>query len=767
MGKRGTVLLLVLFFGGLATLWGVQHAGVPTSAERRERAGRVLPSLMDVEAEEIARVEIEGGGDDGDRVILERRDGKGWQLIEPVDALADADRVELLLANLRNLRRAAEAGGVEGDASSFGLEPPDRSIRLYRKGDSEAVATLEVGDELERLRYVRADSGDVTLTDSSRVEPSTPEADDWRERGLFDVRSYDVEAVDVRGEGRGLRIVLDRGRWRLDEPLDAPADAEAINGLLADLAELEAVPGPSGFAAEGVGDLGPYGLDPPSASITLTPAGLTGDRTPQTAQIGGSPEGRTDVRYARRDGQDDVLLVPAGSLDDLGRDPEALRSRKVVDFDTGEVAVLEIEAGGQIHRLERARGGWRVTAPEAAEGPADALAVGAILETVVNLESAVFSKSEEVDKSGLDTPASVVRIWLDPVGDGAGDRRDTEADVVLTIGRHVASSKLVYGRLRGDEGTVLALPESALGLVPDGPLAFRDRTLGRQNPDLIRRVERTIGPRSLTIEAPAEAQGSRGLRDWRIVEPSPAPADRLALTLLVDALSKLRADRWIAAEAEDLGAYGLDRPSIRIAWETDAGESSRRVLLIGGSVPSVGVGRYARLEGDPGVFEVGPKFVDLVEVELRERLLMTFKPERAYRLSIRDRDGASATFVRDEGGDWGLEGGGSFPSGVTPEAIREAVAALATLTADRVVQDVGPMPEGSGLDPPSRVLEIAIEGIPLSGIVRLGADAGSGGLRYAAVGPEGDGAVYLIDGSPFALPPLEGAPLALPDDPFE
>ena len=86
MGKRGTVLLLVLFFGGLGALWWARRSGVPTAAEREAMAERVLPQLLKVETSEIGRIEVEdpeGGG----RVALERRGPGDWQVVEPIEAI--------------------------------------------------------------------------------------------------------------------------------------------------------------------------------------------------------------------------------------------------------------------------------------------------------------------------------------------------------------------------------------------------------------------------------------------------------------------------------------------------------------------------------------------------------------------------------------------------------------------------------------------------------------------------------------------------------
>jgi hypothetical protein len=764
---RKTILLLVLFFGGLGTLWWARRADLPTSADREEMARRVLPQLMKVEPEAIVRIEVEDPNEDGKRVAVERRGPGRWQVVEPIEAMADARRVEVLVNNLRELRRAPEAGEVSGDPSRFGLESPNRVVRLYREGEAEPVATLALGDELERLRYVKPEGGPIALADSLRVEPDDVDPDAWRERGLFDIYSYDIKSIDVVGPDRRLGVELDGSRWRIVEPFRAPANAEAVNGLLADLAELEALPGAEGFVAEDVEDLSTFGLDPPRGTITLVPAGLTGSDEPQVAHLGSSPEGKDDVVYARREGQDDVLLVRSRGLADVGTNPQAMRSRKVVDFRPEEVAAVRIEADGREYRLIKAREGWSVLAPS--EGPADAVDLATLLETIVALESAEFFPTDTVDRSGMDEPTASFDLWLSDTGIAEDSPFDgtTSPDVSLTIGRYNAGTKLVFGQLEGDEETVLALPETVLKAVPEGPLAFQDRTMVRQDPRTVRRIELELMGRSLAIERPPASAGPGAATAWQVVEPVPAAADRLAVTMLVEALARLRADRVVASDTESLASFGLETPAVRVDWEADSGEESRRTLLVGGPVPGRQGERYARLEGEPGVFTIGPKLLALLAAEFRDRRMLAFAPEQATRLVIRG-GGSELAFEKDEAGAWQPRGGGgSWPPEYDQERVNELIAALSTLTAERIVQDEGSMPEGSALDPPDRTIEVGIgageDGQSAS--IRLGAAVDD--LRFAAMGAEGPGAAFLINPAAFNLP-LPGPPaMELPDDPFE
>ncbi|WP_169975599.1 DUF4340 domain-containing protein [Tautonia rosea] len=751
MGKRATVVLLVLFFGGLGALWWARTAGVPTADERRAMQGRVLPQLLKVETEQITRIEIDDPST-GDQIALERRDD-AWQIVSPINALADRRQAEGLLNNLKSLQASPEAGTLAGDPARFGLEPADRVIRVFRSGDQEPIATLALGDELERLRYVRAEGGPITLTDSLRVEPNAVDPQSWRERGLFEIYTYDVKAINVVGPGRRLNVVFDGGRWRIVHPFRAPANAEAINGLLADLAELEAIAGAEGFAAEDVEDLAPFGLDPENATIiTLLPAGLTGSPEPQMAYLGSAPEGQDDLRFARRAGQDDVLVVRPRKVAELGLDPQAVRSRKVVDFRPSEVQGIQIEARGQTYQLAKGSDGWRVQSPS--EGLADALDVATLLETLVALESAEFFRADEVgaERSGLDAPAATVSVWLDrpEPGDDDGPLFERSANASLKIGRFDAGRKLVYGQLERDEETVLALPGTVLTIVPDGRLALRDRTLVRQDPRTVRRIELTRGERSLTLERSASSGVGGAQGTWEVIEPTLAPADRLATMMLIEGLSRLRAERWVEDSDEPLASFGLEEPNLRVTWEGESGEPMTRTLEVGAVVPDRPEEAFARLDRESGVFTIGPKLLAVLTAEFRDRRLLAFPVEQAIRIAVQGSD-AEVVFVRGNSGTWEPEAGAdAWPEGYDADRVAALAASLAELTADQIVQDDGSMPEGRGLTDPELMIEVRLKEPEGVATVRLGSVVN--GLRFAAMKAEGPGAVFLIKAEPFDLP---------------
>ncbi|CAN5621816.1 hypothetical protein BH23PLA1_BH23PLA1_30510 [soil metagenome] len=768
MNTRITIPLLVLFFAGLLALWWADWSGITTEADRRRMSGRVLPELLDTEIADIHRLVIHEGEQ---RIVLQRRDQQRWQLVEPIDALADASQVEVLLRNLKGLRRLEEAGTIEGDEQQYGFDPPTRTVMLYGSDSEEPLASLEIGGELEDQRFVRpVGRRGIELADAARLEPALLSADDWRERSLFDVYSYDISSLDVQGPERSLRVVLDKGRWRIEAPIRAPADSGAINGLMADLATLEAVAGERGFVANDVQDFSPYGLDRPAFTITLTPGLAIRDRPtgPQVAHIGDRLEDAEEpTYYARREGEDDVLLVRSRTLADLGTDPNLVRSRRVADFDPGAVAFIEVQADDVQHLLSRGPDGWQVVRPE--PGPVELQSVGELLSALNNLQSAEFLSTEQGKQPGFDPPAAVFRVWL---SEGSGESSaqveprtepEGEPEVELQLGRYDASSRTVFARTGGDDRTLLTLPASARDLIPKGPLAYRDRTLNETNPDRIGRVVLQRDGRAFVLER------SGAQAPWQLIEPSEAPADSTTLRLLTNFLARLRADRLVTEKPEDLSTYGLDEPTIRVSWS--AGSSDEPLTLeVGDPVPDANGSRFARLSGLPMVFTIGPEALAILNAEPRERQLLAFPAARADRVTLRWPGDRLQEFRRTEttplpgvAPGWRPVEGGSAPE-IDPARIAAIVNTMANLTALRFTQYEGTFAPEMGLDDPRLTIEVGLRDMDETALLRIGAPADEG-LVHAAIGSENAGPVALLPASIFVVEAPDRSP-KIPADPF-
>jgi len=782
MNNRPTYALIVLFFGGLLALWWAGRAEIPTIQDEATLGGLVLPRLYRAPEAEVRRVELAGG--EGPPVTIERRAGDEWQLVEPVDALADRGRVAGLLRSLKTLRKSRDAGDISGPPETYGLGKP-RTVKLYAGGQSEPLAVLEVGagTRLAGLRYVRPAGGAIAVVDALPLESVDLAPAAWRQRSLFTVSTLDASRLGVGGPGRVLKAEREGGKWRLREPVRAPADEAKVYAVLADLGALRVEDDDKGFIADGVRDWSKYGLDAPEITLELA-GGAPAREASQTVLISRPLPNRADRAYARRADQDEVVLVNPKALADLGRNPNALRSHKVADFDRAKVNFIAVREGENEHDLARTAAGWVVARREGDTlrtlGRADGPAVQALIAKLDALETAEFLDPKAYPEAGVDRPGVTVKLWQArtdtevPRSDPAPPQGEPAVD--LALGRRDAASKTAFARTAGDPAALLALPDNVLDVFPSGPLAYRDRSILAQDRfGFARFVIRREG-REVTLQAPAAAQaGPEAFGRWRMTRPVEAPADADSIARLAVLLSALRAESLVAQGGGTLKAYGLDSPALSVSWTSRSGSRQPgRTLAVGKEVPGGNKARYATVSGNPLIFALPGRSAEILDAEFHDRRVLEFPPERARRVELR-WPGRTIELDRDP------QSSASSPSWVgAPDAdlagfevarVKPLVESLARLMAARFVQFAGPLPASSGLNAPAFSVRVFLDGELAPRELHVGAPAPrlhDEAARFATPSAGVSGPVFLLTGplwDQWAEPPGRGAG-ELPADVF-
>ena len=278
MKNRGTYLLLALFFAGLLGLWVADFSRVPTRAQRDHMSNRVLSGLIETKPDDLRKVEILGGDEP---IVFERKEGNRWQMTTPMDVAADPSKVETLAYNLKELSRRPESATLEVDPAEYGLDKPERTIKLWGVATDAPLATLDVGRVSLDRRYVRAGGSEgVEVVDARGLDLLRLAAVGWRDHELFRVPSFEVDALTLASGGRSLKLRRGRGAWHVVEPVRLLAADARVDGLIADLGSLRVL-GDDRFVANDVeeADLARFGLGTPALTINVDAGRVDRKRT--------------------------------------------------------------------------------------------------------------------------------------------------------------------------------------------------------------------------------------------------------------------------------------------------------------------------------------------------------------------------------------------------------------------------------------------------------------------------------------------------------
>jgi hypothetical protein len=778
--NRTTIILLVLFFGSLLTMYGLERAGVLTNEQRGRRADWVLPDLVNTPAEEIRRVELDRGKE---HLVFERR-GRApgpWQMVEPRDVAAEPTKLETLVRNLHDLRKSPDAGTLEGAAATFGLDPPAATVRLFAGTDDRPVAALEIGKTVRGIRYIRPAGGTgIEVADAKLLTAVDLAETGWRQPVVLGVPTIQVKSVTITRRrpaqaGPGAQsagpepqvIRAERhssGRWKLTTPMGAPANGAKIESLLAALASLRVVDLPKGFVADNVKDFTPFGLAEPEVTVELR-TDRDGDE-PLILDVGKHVPDQPERVYVRQGGQDDVVMVEAKALGEVPESSTPLRSQQVADIVPAAVTDIEIRTRSDVFKLTRDRSGWELTSPSPAR--ADVPAVQAFLNQVASVQTSEFLEPGRVSGLQLDDPVMKITIHQagpapsGPGSSGADRAGATSAPVLsLHLGRHDPGKKTIFARLEGDP-VILALPESLLEVLPKNLFAFRDRNLLTEKVQTIRKLTIRRGGRVDELEPILTGGKPNG---WRMRAPVDALGDTATITQALAVLGNFRAEDIASGSIGDGKAFGLDRPVMEVSWESDRSHH----LRIGRPVPRTQYD-YASLDERPIVFTLRAETVRLFDGEFRDHRVLSFDTKRAQRVVLRWPNRIVALRRRQPAPppgqvEWVPEPG-TEAEGLDLSRISALVMTLGQLQTTRYFQYQGQYPAASGLPWPRLVVEVALASGGSNLVLRIGSPT-TGGHVCAATGTGDAGPGFFLPAPPWDDLIHSGERFApIPENPF-
>jgi hypothetical protein len=411
---------------------------------------------------------------------------------------------------------------------------------------------------------------------------------------VFAVEAGTIEEVEVRSASGEVTTLSKSGdAWQIVAPVTAPADEFTVSSIVSTLETLDVQraldDSPSSVAA--------FGLEPPRFSVVFR---IAGDTTPRRLDVGTKTPTGSDL-YARVEGEPRLFLI-AGYLEDtLSRSTFDLRDKSVLDFARDGVDAIEVAPAGEpAVRLTRTGADWRLMAPITA--PVDASAVDAILNRAAQATFKAVAGGETTPPSaaelrafGLDNPRLVLHL-------GAGSTRASLAiggtqDETSRYARDL-SKPLVF---TVDSALLADLAKSPDDLRVKDVFAFKPYTaLGLD-------ITRNGATMSFAKATPA-GDDPAAAETWRQTGPEAREINQTGMTDLLNTLSSLRAERFVARAA----ASGQD-----IVVSARSGDAAKPVeesvtLRRAGDIV------HAIRNGEPGAAVVPPAELDKAVSQLEE-----------------------------------------------------------------------------------------------------------------------------------------------------
>ena len=423
-------------------------------------------------------------------------------------------------------------------------------------------------------------------------------ADEAGRRLFADLDAESIEAIALESQdGFPARFVLNSGVWELVEPVEAPADATALDAMTSVLAQLARE-----GRVEAPGSLEEYGLGEDARTIRFEVGGeVRGLRVGRGTPVGGH-------LYVATLANDDVSFVETFRLNAFNRNLADLRDRSVLPFEPADVTEISLEwPGGEVQLAKRGQD-WMMLSP--VEELADEPTVRNLLDDLSLLRAQSF-----VDEEDEVTEASMAAMELDLrlTVNGTEQR--------LTIGAPPDGVPI----LRGRGGRFFRIAPERLDDFERTVPAYRFRTLSEFDGSAARRMTFEFAPSGATgegrrIEAQLEESG------WEVEGDIAIDVDRFGG--VIQTLMLLRAATVVADEMgpDERASLGLAPPRSRVRVES--GEGPLADVLLGWVDDARGV--YAQRGGDPKIY--------LLDIGLAESLPVSEEAFEARFLAAPDSE---------------------------------------------------------------------------------------------------------------------------------
>jgi len=613
--KHATTIALSVLAAGAAT-WVLVDRGSITTAEAEKRKKNLIPAWR---GDEVTFLSVELPGK---QYSLERDgadDKLGWTLVLGSERIpADDQAVFKLLGTFEYAEFQREVPAASIDRTAFGLDDPAARFDV-KMGSLEYKLAIGGATPASKDQAYAEIDGRVFVVSTALVEALSADPDGLRARDVVPYLSTDLASLTLEGQG-GTRK-FDRALWSggRGSGFKFGEGSEGAVGRRVDGARLDQV-----FLA--FGRMQAESFIDPDAAKAASHADVTVTMVPKTGKpgvliIGGDCPGKDGLVVVRRTEPTELdVCVPKGVVAALSLPASDFIDDGLIGATVDEITEVSISDGGNDFDLVRNEKGFKLRKPEEHDVP---LEVGTKF-----LEGIVASRGEAIDLATPPAaPTTTIKIWSQGGIDDQGNVAERTEEIEL-------------GSKEGDRFVAVRREDGEhLSLGADAALAFASAHLLLMDRHVVSFKSGNVASMEITGPDGAQELGRDG-SNYVLQKPQGAGlvADQAFTTELVDALSGLTAERFVADHADASMLLDPPRTKITIAFDPVTSQDDPVTILFGAATDD---GPYAMIQGKPGVFiapettanlasrwlvsrasfAIAPSELDAVEIEVGAKTL--------------------------------------------------------------------------------------------------------------------------------------------------
>ncbi len=295
-------------------------------------------------------------------IDFEKQKG-AWQIVQPVNTLADQPTAEGFVDQLAESRPSGTEPVTPDRRKVFGLDPPAASIEFTTNRGQKHTLMLGDKDFSGNDVYAIVDNEPkISLLPLSLLTTAEKSLNDLRDMNVLHLESADVSSFTLKnpsGEMAVTRDAKDSTQWNFTKPEKTAADPDVVDGILDAVSDARI----AGIVSEKPDDLARYGLAHPSIALTVVKNG--GDTS--TLVLG--KKAGSDY-YARDLSRPIIFKVKSDLYSKLADNFSQMRDKSVVRIDETALTGIELRNANGLIQISRkgSEDTWKVDAPAAVKG---------------------------------------------------------------------------------------------------------------------------------------------------------------------------------------------------------------------------------------------------------------------------------------------------------------------------------------------------------------------------------------------------------------
>lgn len=574
--------MAAMFLGIVLYYYLVDIPAEKRQFEEKERAGKIFLFDKDqVEEFILGKKEF--------ALHLKRNSQNDWELLKPVQANADADTVFAFLSFLHSARFSRVVEDSAKDLSVYGLKEPSMTITLQLQGSDKK--TLLIGDDhpMNKYLYVKREGEAKVLLAGDSREALDKSLFDFRDKGLLRFQGEDIVGIKFQNDGESFSLDKQNDQWKIIDGEKTKADADEIKNFLKLVDKFKV----KKFLHENPDSLAPYGLDKPSARLTLKTGKEDGGLT---LLVGEKKE--NEGYYGKVENAHNVVLLGNQLVKTLSKKTVDFMPKTLLEFKQESVAKIHLKTGDEKIVLARNKeGDWKIIKP--IEASADLSTVNSLLFDLRAARVKEYVKTSVIKPElfGLDSQKKVLTVDL-----------EEGESWTLELGNQSSDGQNFFGR-RAGEASIFTLSLDTTEKLFRSLHDLKNKKLLNFEKDAVEKISLEYPDNIFELQKSDE--------DWSLTKPEKIKTVQGFIGKdILWSLNSLEYESIVELPLADEDS-GLNQPTVTVSvWTGDDVKVAGKVIV--GKKVENEAQYFARVEGDPNLYRIKARLFESLPKDVQK-----------------------------------------------------------------------------------------------------------------------------------------------------